>query len=234
MLGSQHDFPSKGEDTSSVVSVVFMRVLSLFPSSGCRCGQSQPPNPFQNGPEHLSRDRHFRHLKHHLPRMAHDLRPNLDQFLPQRRQRSVTHRSGQHGLPQEVAQVVGQHEQLQPHQIVHKVVTGHGTPDCAGHGLFGPANKSANKLTNPRTVSSEPPLVKTGVDGSVPVKGRDSTALCSSGIGLKLEQPTEKNRHPATTIHLTINRFMRLMPNEAKCQPHVGENEAAGKHNQGG
>ena len=32
-----------------------------FPSSGCRGGQSQPPNPFQNGPEQLSRRRHFRH-----------------------------------------------------------------------------------------------------------------------------------------------------------------------------
>jgi len=56
--------------------------------------------------------------------MAHDLRPNLDQFLPQRRQRPVTHRSGPHRLPQEIAQVIRQHEQLQPHLVVHKVVTG--------------------------------------------------------------------------------------------------------------
>ena len=71
---------------------------------------------------------HLRHLEDHLPGMAHDLRPDLDQFLPQRRQRPVTHRSGQHGLPQEVAQVVRQHEQLQPHPVVHKVVTGQSGP----------------------------------------------------------------------------------------------------------
>jgi hypothetical protein len=37
--------------------------------------------------------------------MAHNLRPDLDQFLPQRCQRPVTHRSGHHRVPQEIAQV---------------------------------------------------------------------------------------------------------------------------------
>jgi len=60
--------------------------------------------------------------------MAHDLRLDLDQFFPQRRQRPVTHRLGQHRLPQEIAQVVGQHEQLQPHLIIHKVMTGQPCP----------------------------------------------------------------------------------------------------------
>jgi len=64
------------------------------------------------------------------PPAGHGARPSprSDQFLPQRRQRPVTHRSGQHGLPQEVAQVVRQHEQLQPHLVVHKVVTGQSGP----------------------------------------------------------------------------------------------------------
>ena len=110
-------FSTRCEDTFSVVSIVFMRVLSLSSSSGCRCGQSQPSNPFENSPEQLSRNRHFRHLEDDLPGMAHDLRPDLDQFLPQRRQCPVTHRLRQHRLPQEVAQVVGQHEQLQPHLV---------------------------------------------------------------------------------------------------------------------
>ena len=82
-------FSAGCEDTSSVVSVVFMQFHSLFPSSGCCCGQSQPPDPFQNGAEQLSRNRHFRHLEDYLLGMAHDLRTDLDQFLPQRRQRSV-------------------------------------------------------------------------------------------------------------------------------------------------
>ena len=57
-----------------------MRILSLFPSAGYRCGQSQLPNPFQNGAEQLARDRHLSHLEDYLPGMAHDLRPDLDQF----------------------------------------------------------------------------------------------------------------------------------------------------------
>jgi hypothetical protein len=59
----------------------------------------------------------------YLPGMAHDLRLDLDHFLPQRRQRPVPHRLRQRRLPQKVAQVEGQHEQLQPHLVVHKVVT---------------------------------------------------------------------------------------------------------------
>ena len=52
------------------------------------------PNPFQNSPEQLSRNRHFRHLEDHLPGMVHDLRPNLDQVLPQCRRLRATHRPG--------------------------------------------------------------------------------------------------------------------------------------------
>jgi hypothetical protein len=46
----------------------------------CRGGQSQPPNPFQNGPEQLSRHRHFRHLEDYLPGMARDICPILISF----------------------------------------------------------------------------------------------------------------------------------------------------------
>jgi len=56
--------------------------------------------------------------------MAHDLRTDFDQFFPQRRQCPVTHRLWQHRLPQKDTQIVGQHEQVEPHLIVHKVVTG--------------------------------------------------------------------------------------------------------------
>jgi hypothetical protein len=46
----QNSFPSGGEDTASVASFVFMRVLSFFTSSGCPYGQSQPPNPIPPTP----------------------------------------------------------------------------------------------------------------------------------------------------------------------------------------
>jgi hypothetical protein len=75
--------------------------------------------------EQLSLNRYFCHLEDDLLGMARDLRPDLDHFLPQRRQGPVTHRSGQHRLTQEISQVVCQHEQLQPHLVAHEVVTGY-------------------------------------------------------------------------------------------------------------
>jgi len=54
--------------------------------------------------------------------MAHNFRPDLDEPLPQRRQRPVPHRPRQHRLPQKITQIVGQHEQVQPHLVVHKVM----------------------------------------------------------------------------------------------------------------
>jgi hypothetical protein len=77
------------EDTSSLVSGVFMRVLSLFPSSGCCCGQSQPPNPFQNSSEQLSRNRHLRRLEDCLSGMADDLQTLGGRLLPENRRQNL-------------------------------------------------------------------------------------------------------------------------------------------------
>ena len=54
--------------------------------------------------------------------MAHHLRTDLDQLLPQRRQRPVFHGSRQRQPTQEVAEVVRQGEQLQSHLVIHEVV----------------------------------------------------------------------------------------------------------------
>jgi hypothetical protein len=43
-------------------------------------GKLTPPNPFQNGPEQLSRNHHFRHLEDDLSGMANDLAPILINF----------------------------------------------------------------------------------------------------------------------------------------------------------
>jgi len=47
-----------------------------------------------DGAEQFLWDRHCRHLEDHLPHRARDLRSDLDEFLPQRRQRPVPHRRG--------------------------------------------------------------------------------------------------------------------------------------------
>jgi len=80
-----------------------------FYSSAGHGGQAQAVDGLKNGAEQLSRHCHLRHLKDYPPAIAHHLGPDLDQLLPQRRQRPVPHRPGQDCLPQKVAQVVGQH-----------------------------------------------------------------------------------------------------------------------------
>jgi hypothetical protein len=79
----------------------------IFHSSACLSGQSQALYRLVNGSEQFPWDRHLRHLKDDLTGVAHDLCPDLDQLLPQRRQRPVTRRSGQHRLPQEICVIAG-------------------------------------------------------------------------------------------------------------------------------
>jgi hypothetical protein len=43
-------------------------------------GKLSRPGPFQNGPEQLSRNDHFRHREDDLSEMANDLRPILINF----------------------------------------------------------------------------------------------------------------------------------------------------------
>ena len=62
--------------------------------------------------------RYLRQLEHDVLGVRHHLGPDLDQLLPQRRQRPAPDRLRQHQLPKEVGQVVGQGEQLQPRRVV--------------------------------------------------------------------------------------------------------------------
>ena len=69
--------------------------------------QTQPPNAIQDRSEQLPGHGHFGHLERHIPHVVHDLGSDLDQLLPQRRQRPVLHLARQRQPPQEVPQVVG-------------------------------------------------------------------------------------------------------------------------------
>ena len=62
--------------------------------------------------------RHLRQLEDDVLGVDDHLGPDLDQLLPQRRQRPALDRLRQHQLPQEVGQVVRQGEQLQPRRVM--------------------------------------------------------------------------------------------------------------------
>ncbi len=60
--------------------------------------------------------------------MTYDLRADLDQLVPQRGERPMLDARRQCESPQEVAQVVRQHEQLQSHLIVVEAVAAQSRP----------------------------------------------------------------------------------------------------------
>ena len=82
------------------------------PTSARGTGQAQPGDPLQNPGEQLPRDGDFRQLEGEVPGVGYHLGPDLDQFLPQRRERLALDRLREHQLPEEVGQVVRQGEQL--------------------------------------------------------------------------------------------------------------------------
>ena len=75
--------------------------------------QRQPRDAVEDRSEQVPRDGHLGQLERHVLRVPRHLRANLDQLLPQRREGPVSDRFGQGQPPQEMAQVVGQGEQLQ-------------------------------------------------------------------------------------------------------------------------
>jgi hypothetical protein len=60
--------------------------------------------------------------------VAHDPGADLDQLLAQGRERPLRHLVGQRERAQEVGQVVGEREQLQPHRVVPEGAAGQPRP----------------------------------------------------------------------------------------------------------
>jgi hypothetical protein len=54
--------------------------------------------------------------------VANDLRPDLDQFLPSRGQGPAPDFPREDQLPEEIPEVVRQHEEVKPHLIVHEIM----------------------------------------------------------------------------------------------------------------
>ena len=84
--------------------------------------------PPENGSEQLSRHGDLGHLEDDVSGIVDDLGADLDHLLPQGRHRPVTNALRQRHLPEEVPQVVGKGEELQPYLVVGEVMAGEAHP----------------------------------------------------------------------------------------------------------
>ena len=91
-----------------------------------RC--AQPDDPRQDLPEHPSRHGDLRHLEGDIAAVADHLGANLDQLLPERRQRPARHRAWQGQGAHEVGEVVGQRVKLKPDLVVAELLAGEARP----------------------------------------------------------------------------------------------------------
>ena len=82
------------------------------------------PYPHQHFLEHILARHHFSRLKYKPPGMAHQSTARLDESGLNARQRPALYRLRQRKPSNEVAQVVGQDEQPQPHLVGHELVAG--------------------------------------------------------------------------------------------------------------
>ena len=97
-------------------------------SSGSRHRHSQAVNRAQDSLEQSSGYGHFGQLESDSAGVTNDFRPDLDQFLPGRRQGPATNLLRQDKLAEEVSKIVGQHKEMQPHQVIDKIVARQARP----------------------------------------------------------------------------------------------------------
>ena len=89
-----------------------------FPGLRRNGSSSQVINQGQDFLEQLPRHRNLGQLEGDVPAMTDDLGSNLDQLLPQRRQRPMLHLFRQSQRPHEVGKIVGQGMELKPDGVV--------------------------------------------------------------------------------------------------------------------
>ena len=91
-------------------------------SSGSWHRKAQTVDCTQDGLEQLPGRGHFRQLEGNPAGVTNDLRPDLDQFFPSRRQGPAPDFPREDQLPEEIPEVVRQHEEVKPHMIVHEIM----------------------------------------------------------------------------------------------------------------
>ena len=94
-------------------ATTFGPVCRARPTSPRGTRQSQPADPVQDPGEQLPRHGDFRQLKQHVLRMTDHLGPDLDQFLPQHRERPALDRLRQHQLPKTASSGVRKSRKVQ-------------------------------------------------------------------------------------------------------------------------
>ena len=80
----------------------------------------QPRNAVEDRREQVPRDRHLGQLEGHVLRVPRHLGSDFDQLFSQRSQRPVSHWFRQGQPTQEIAQVVGQREELQAGLVTYE------------------------------------------------------------------------------------------------------------------
>ncbi len=88
----------------------------------------QPVDQVQNFSEQSSGDSDLRALKGDVAAMSHDLGTDLDQPLPECRQRPVLDLLRQRQCAQEVAEVISERMELKPNRIVAETMAGKACP----------------------------------------------------------------------------------------------------------
>ncbi len=94
--------------------------------------RSEPIDAAQDVSEQVSRDCDLRHLEGDIAPVAHDLAADLDQPVPERRQRPVPHGIRQGQGSQEVAEIVGKCVKLETDSIVGEPATGYRVLSISG------------------------------------------------------------------------------------------------------
>ncbi len=83
---------------------------------------SEPIYAAQDVGEQIFRDGDFGHLERDVAPVAHDLRADLDQLLPQRRHGPVLYFPQQVHRPHEVAEIVSQGVKLKLDRVIVKLL----------------------------------------------------------------------------------------------------------------
>ena len=109
--------------------ISFILDTGLLPSSRLfrrsarrRAWSSQSVDQPQDAPEQVARHGDLCHLEGDITAMGNDLRPDLDQLLPDGGQRPVLHLLGQRQGPHEIGQIVGRGVKLEPDGVVAELV----------------------------------------------------------------------------------------------------------------